>query len=163
MANQEHHILKDNAHEFNEVVDIDDSIDYTMLNHDAHNDDDNNKGNTTHGDVLLAYMAGCSSLAGDIRKVIETSTKIPNKVKSGTGTSRKVNASKSTPRTIKVDDNTYYLYIGESIEVVGNTVKSGTGTSQSKSTPRSMQVDDSTFYLYKGESIDVDGLLDRTT
>jgi hypothetical protein len=47
-------------------------------------------------------------------------TKIPQKRKSGTGTSRKVNASKSTPSTIQVDDSTYYLYKGESIEVDGN-------------------------------------------
>jgi hypothetical protein len=51
---------------------------------------------TTDGDGLLAYMAGRSSSAEDIRKVMETRTKIPNKVKSGTGTStsRKVNAIK---------------------------------------------------------------------
>jgi hypothetical protein len=49
-----------------------------------------------------------------------TRTKIPPKVKSGTGTSRKVNASKQTPSTIQVDDSTYYLYKGESIEVNGH-------------------------------------------
>jgi hypothetical protein len=49
-----------------------------------------------------------------------TNTKIPNKVKSGTGPSRKVNASKSNPITIQVDDNTYYLYKGESIKVEGH-------------------------------------------
>jgi hypothetical protein len=100
-----------NAHENDEVVDIDDIIDYTMLNHDGTTYDDN-KGNTTDGDGLLVYMAGCSSLAGDISKVMATKTKILNTIKSGTGTSLKVNASKSTPITIQVDDNTYYLYKG---------------------------------------------------
>jgi hypothetical protein len=47
-------------------------------------------------------------------------TYIPPKGKSGTGTSRKVNSSKSTPSTIQVDDSTYYLYKGESIEVDGH-------------------------------------------
>jgi hypothetical protein len=51
---------------------------------------------------------------------MEIKTKIPNKVKSGTGTSRNVNANKSTPRTIQVDDNTYYLYRGDSIKVDGH-------------------------------------------
>jgi hypothetical protein len=90
-----------NAHEVDEVVDIDDIIDYTMLNHDGPvGDDDDDKGNTADGDGLLAYMAGRSSSAGDIRKVMATKTRIPQKGKSGTGTSRKVNASKSTPSTI---------------------------------------------------------------
>jgi hypothetical protein len=60
-------------------------------------------------------MTGRSSLAGDIRKMMATKTKIPPKGKSGTGTSRKVNASQLTPSTIQVDDSTYYLYKGESI------------------------------------------------
>jgi hypothetical protein len=90
-----------NAHEVDEVVDIDDIIDYTMLNHDTNVDYDNG---------LLVYMAGRSSLAGDIHKVIATKTKIPHKGKSVTGTSCKVNASKSFPSTIQVDDNTFHLY-----------------------------------------------------
>jgi hypothetical protein len=52
--------------------------------------------------------------------VITTKTKIPQKGKSGTSTSRKVNASKSTPSTIQVYDSTFYLYKGESIEVDGH-------------------------------------------
>jgi hypothetical protein len=109
-----------NAHEVDEVVDIDDIIDYTMLNPDGTVDDDNDKGNTTDGDGSLAYMAGHSTLPGDIHKVMATKSMIPNNAKSGSGTSRKVNASKSTPSTIQVYDNTYYLYIGESIEVDGH-------------------------------------------
>jgi hypothetical protein len=109
---------QDNAHEVDEIVIIDDIIDYTMLNHDTDVDDD--KGNTTDGDGLLAYMAGRSSSAVDIRKGMATKTKIPSKVKSGTCKSHKVSTSKSTPSTIQVDDNTYYLYKGESIEVDGH-------------------------------------------
>jgi hypothetical protein len=109
-----------NSHEVDDVADIDDIIDYTVLNHGGTVDDDDDKGNTTKGDDLLAYTAGCISLAGDIRRVIATKTKIPNKVKSGHGASRKVNASKSTPSTIQVDDYTYYLCKGESIEVDGH-------------------------------------------
>jgi hypothetical protein len=52
--------------------------------------------------------------------MMATKSKIPNKVKSGIGTSRKVNASKSTPSSIQVDDNTYYLYKGESIKIDGH-------------------------------------------
>ena len=65
-------------------------------------------------------MAGRSSSAGDIHKVMATKTKVPPKGKSSTSTSRKVNTSKSTPSTIQVDDNTYYLYKGESIKVDGH-------------------------------------------
>jgi hypothetical protein len=64
-------------------------------------------------------MAGQSSSAGDIRKVMAAKTKVPQKGKSGTVTSRKVNVSKSTPNTIQVDYSTYYLYKGEPIEVDG--------------------------------------------
>jgi hypothetical protein len=108
------------AHDVDEVVDIDVIIDYTMLNHDANADDDDDKGNTTDSDSLLSYMAGRSSLAGDICKVIKTKTKSPNKVNSAAGTSCKVNASKSTPSAIQVDDNTYYLYEGDSIKDDGH-------------------------------------------
>jgi hypothetical protein len=55
-----------------------------MLNHDGTVDDDDgdddNKGNTADGDGLLAYMAGRSSSAGDIRKVMATKTEIPQRV-----------------------------------------------------------------------------------
>jgi hypothetical protein len=44
-----------NAHEVDEVVDIDDIIDHTMLNHYGTVDIDHDKGNTTTADGLLAY------------------------------------------------------------------------------------------------------------
>jgi hypothetical protein len=103
-----------NAHEVDEVVDINDIIDYSMLNHDGTvDDDDDDEGNTADGDGLLAYMAGRSSSAGDIGKLMATKTKIPQKGNRGTGTSCTVNASKSTPSTIQVDDSPYYLYKGQ--------------------------------------------------
>jgi hypothetical protein len=75
-----------NAHGVDELVDIDDIIDYTMLNHDGSvDDDDDDNGNTADGDGLLAYMAGRSSSTGDIRKLMATKTKIPQKGKSSTG------------------------------------------------------------------------------
>jgi hypothetical protein len=49
-----------------------------------------------------------------------TKTKIPNNAKSGTGTSYKLNTSKSCPSNVQIDDNTYYLYRGESIKVDGH-------------------------------------------
>jgi hypothetical protein len=63
-----------NAHEVFDIVDIDNIIDYTMLNHDMNVDDDDDKGNTTDGDGLLAYITGRSSSAGDIRKVMPPKT-----------------------------------------------------------------------------------------
>ena len=109
-----------NVHEVANVVDIDDIINYTILNHEVTPDNDDDKGTSTNNDSLLAYMAGRSSLAGDIHTVMATKTKVPPKGKSGTSTSRKVNTSKLTPSTIQVDDNTYYLYKGESIKVDGH-------------------------------------------
>jgi hypothetical protein len=107
-----------------EVVDIDDIIDYTMLNHDGtvDDDDDGDKGNTADGDGLLAYMAGHSPSAGDIRKVMATKTKIPSKVKSGTGTHCKVNASKSTSSTFQVNETTYYLYSPLKVMVISTQI-----------------------------------------
>jgi hypothetical protein len=52
------------GHEVDEVVDIDDIIDYNMLNHDGTVDDYDNNGNTTDGDGLLVYMADRSSSTG---------------------------------------------------------------------------------------------------
>ena len=103
-----------NMHEVADVVDIDDIIDYTILNHEVTSNNDDDKGTLTDNNSLLAYMSGRTSSAGDIHKVMATKTKVPPKGKSGTSTSRKVNTSKLTPSTIQVDDNTYYLYKGES-------------------------------------------------
>jgi hypothetical protein len=77
-----------------------------LPNHDGIVDDDD-KGNMTDCDGLLAYMAGRSSSVGDIRKVMATKTKIPNTVRL------------LTSSTIQVDNNTYYLYKGESVEIDG--------------------------------------------
>jgi hypothetical protein len=92
-------------------VDIDNIIDCTMLNHDTNIDYEENNRNTNDGNGLPAYMAGFSSSAGDIHKVMATKTKIPHKGKSVTGTSGKLTS------TIQLDDNTYCLNKGELIEV----------------------------------------------
>jgi hypothetical protein len=81
---------------------VDDIIDYSRLNNEATVDDDDNKGNMTDGDGLLYNMAGCSSSAGDIRKVMATKNKIPHKGKRGKGSSCKVDSSKLTPSTILI-------------------------------------------------------------
>jgi hypothetical protein len=112
-----------NAHDVDDVVDLDDIIDYNIMNHDVSivgdGSDDNNTDGNSKDDSLLAYMAGRSTSAGELRQVLAAKTKPPNKNKVGTTTSRKVNAGKSTPSTIQVDDTTYYLYKGETIEVDG--------------------------------------------
>lgn len=50
-----------NVHNVDESVDIDDIIDYTILNHEVALTDDDTKGTSTDNDSLLAYMAGRSS------------------------------------------------------------------------------------------------------
>jgi hypothetical protein len=105
-------------------VDLDDIIDYAIMNHDVSVgcdgvDEDNTDGNAKD-DALLAYMAGRSTPAGELRQVLAAKTKSPNKNKVGTNASRKVNAGKTTASTIQVDDTTYYLYKGETIEVDGH-------------------------------------------
>jgi hypothetical protein len=56
-----------NINEVDEVVDVDDIIDYTMLNQDATGANYDDKRTTANDDGLLAYMAGLSSSTGDIR------------------------------------------------------------------------------------------------
>jgi hypothetical protein len=109
-----------NMREVDDVVDVDDIIDYTMLNHEATEYSDNDKGSTTIGVGVLAYIACCSSSAADIHTVMAMKTKIPHKGKSRTGTNCEVNASKLTASTIQGDDNTYYLNKGKSIKVAGH-------------------------------------------
>jgi hypothetical protein len=78
-----------NAHEVDEVADIDDIIDYNMLNHDGTVDDYDIKVNMTDTWLVVVHWLEPSVKLWQQRR-------IHNKVRSGTGTSRKVNASKST-------------------------------------------------------------------
>jgi Reverse transcriptase (RNA-dependent DNA polymerase) len=96
-----------NMHTFEETVNLDDLIDYTVMNHTTVSTD--NKVDEK-GDDLLAYMAGrTSSDAGDIRHVLaakQSSEKTQN---------RKVHEADSTPSIIEIGDTTYYLNKGETI------------------------------------------------
>jgi hypothetical protein len=70
-------------------VDLDDIIEYTIMNHDisieCDSADDNNVDGNAMDDALLAYMAGRSSTpAGELRQVLAANTKSPNKNKVGT-------------------------------------------------------------------------------
>jgi hypothetical protein len=57
------------AHDVEDVVDLDDIIVYTIMNHDisigCDGDDDNNTDGNAKDDALLAYMAGRSTPVGE--------------------------------------------------------------------------------------------------
>jgi hypothetical protein len=106
-------------------VDLDNIIDYTIMNHDSSigcdGADDNSADGNAKDDALLAYMVGCSTPVGEICQVLAAkTTKSHNKNKVGANASCKVTTSKSTPSTIQVDDTAYYLYKGETIVVDGH-------------------------------------------
>jgi hypothetical protein len=66
------------AHDAEDVVDLDDIIDYTIMNHDISigcdgADDDNTDGNAKDG-ALFACMAGRSTPAGELRQVLAAKT-----------------------------------------------------------------------------------------
>ena len=84
-------------HDVSDVVNLDDFIEYTVMNHDAGmNENVDDKVNADDGgDTLLAYMAGRTSSAGDIRQVLAANS-IPNK----NYKSRKANESVSAPLTL---------------------------------------------------------------
>ena len=69
-----------NMHDVSVVVNLDDFIDYTVMNHDVGtNETVDDKVNTDDGDdTLLAYMAGRTSSAGDIRQVLAAKS-VPDK------------------------------------------------------------------------------------
>ena len=96
-----------NVHSMEETVNLDDLIDYTVMNHTTVSTDDKVD---DKGDELLAYMAGrTSSDAADIRHVLaakQSSEKTKN---------RKVHEANATPSTIEIGDITYYLNKGETI------------------------------------------------
>ena len=105
-----------NMHDVGDFVDLDNIIDYAVMNHDVSNDVDIQEGTSTD-DTLLAYMAGRSNdtaSSGDIRNVL-AAKRSPDK-----GKARKANESKSAPSTVEVDGKTYYLNKGETISFQGN-------------------------------------------
>jgi uncharacterized membrane-anchored protein len=106
-----------NVHDVSDVVNLDDFIDYEVMNHDVGKiETDDIKGNVDDGDTLLAYMAGRTSSAGDIRQVLAANSTPEKKYKS-----RKANESVSAPSTVQVGDKTYYLNKGETFTFQGNT------------------------------------------
>jgi hypothetical protein len=105
------------AHDVNDLVCIDDRIDYTIMNHEVNNvkvdDDDRDSGN--NGDnALLAFMAGQGSSSGDIRQFLAAKS-TPDKSKN-----RQATKSKLAPSTVQVGDTTYYLNQGETITFQGH-------------------------------------------
>ena len=102
-----------------EVIDLDDIIDYVVMNHDTVETDgcDDPKGDPIDGDnAYLAFMAGRDNdtSAGDIRHVLATK-RAPDKKKV-----RKANETKSAPSSVTIGDKTYYLNKGETISFQGH-------------------------------------------
>ena len=84
-----------NVHDVGEVVDLDVFIDYEIMNHDVNPTEvDDNKLVAGEGNELLAYMAGRSSSAGDIRQVL-AANRAPDK---------STNKSRNIPRASKSMD-----------------------------------------------------------
>jgi hypothetical protein len=106
-----------NLHEIEDMVNLDDIVDYTVNNHTiASSDEQDPKDVTTNDDVLLAFMAGRGSdtSPGDIRHVL-AADRSSNKNKT-----RKANETNSAPSTFQVGDMTYYLNKGETITFQGH-------------------------------------------
>ena len=104
-----------NIHEVNDVVNIDDIIDYTVMKHDVNvaNTETSSPDVSTEND-LLAFMAGRESSAGGLLQVL-ASKRSQEKSKP-----RKAHETNSVPGAIDVDGKTYYLNKGESITQNGN-------------------------------------------
>jgi hypothetical protein len=106
-----------NLHKIDDMVNLDDIIDYTVMNHDVYPQDDKDlKDDNPKDNALLAYMAGRASNTspGDIRQVLATNCST-NKNKT-----RKANESNSAPSTVQVGDMTYYLNKGETMTFHGH-------------------------------------------
>ena len=102
-----------NVHEVEDMVNLDDIIEYISMNHTISEQDGVSGEDPPGSNTLLAHMAGQSTETspGDIRQVLASNRK-PIK-----NTPRKVNEGNSAPSTITVGDTTYYLNKGESITV----------------------------------------------
>jgi hypothetical protein len=110
-----------NAHDVNDLVCIDDIIDYTIMHHEVNNvkvNDDNKDSGNNSDNALLAIMAGQGSSSGDIRQVLATKS-TPDKSKN-----RQANESKLAPSTVQVGDATYYLNKGETMTFQGHQYSS---------------------------------------
>ena len=106
-----------NVHDVEEMVDLDNLVDYTAMIHEiGKSDDEPEPVDDEEDDALLAYMAGRKSASGDIRHVLAAKSK-PVKKKS----SVIANETVSTPTTVQVGDTTYHLNKGETITFQGRT------------------------------------------
>ena len=106
-----------NIHEVEDLVNLDDIIEYTSMTHDVTTPDVKEDSREAPSDnALLTFMAGRGSPSspGDIRTVLATN-RTPNMTKP-----RKVNASDSAPNTVQVGDTTYHLNKGETITFQGH-------------------------------------------
>ena len=106
-----------NTHATNELVNLDDIIDYSVNNHSTAVDNSSAETTTdSKDDTLLAFMAGRSSNGsspGDIRRVF-ASKQTPNKPKP-----RTANETQVAPDTVQFGDTVYYLNKGETITFQG--------------------------------------------
>jgi hypothetical protein len=90
-----------NAHHMEDLINLDDLIDYTIMSHKIDSTDVGN--DPKNSDDLLAFMAGTKSDAGDICKVLAA------KQASEKNKNRKAREAASVPSSIQVGDHTYYL------------------------------------------------------
>jgi Reverse transcriptase (RNA-dependent DNA polymerase) len=108
-----------NAHDTQEVVNLDDIIEYMINTHVLSTETDVAEAATTAtSDTLLAHMAGRSSTGtspGDIRKVLASKQGPTNKNK----TIKSNETALTAPETLTVDDTTYYLNKGETVSFKG--------------------------------------------
>jgi hypothetical protein len=90
-----------NVHHVEDPINLNDLIDYTVMRHKIDSTDVGN--DPKNSDDLLAFMAGTTSDAGDIRKVLAA------KQASEKNKNRKAHEAASVPSSIQVGDHTYYL------------------------------------------------------
>ena len=111
---------KVNFHDTQDVVNLDDIIEYITNSHVLSEDTPASEGELdTAPDSLLAHMAGRTSSGtspGDIRKVLAAKQGPAAKKNK----SIKANESSIAPETVTIDDVTYYLNKGETITFHGH-------------------------------------------
>jgi hypothetical protein len=111
-ANRQVHL-----HDVEDLVNLDDIIEYTSMNHDITTPDVKEDSREAPSDnALLRLMAarGSPSSPGDIRTVLATN-RTPNMTRY-----QEVNASESAPNTVQVGDTAYRLNKGETTTFQGH-------------------------------------------
>ena len=106
-----------NQHSIEEHVNLDDLIDYTVMNHNTNLiDDSSNQAQDNSDTALLAYMSGRTNPdAGDIRQVLAA-----KRTSDRPKPNHKANETSLVPTTVQFGETTYYLNKGETLTVQGN-------------------------------------------